>query len=143
MSQISRSALVTYSASQMYNLVKDIEAYPEFLPGCAGGAILTEENDIIEAALELSKGGLRHAFTTRNRMIPGDSIEMELLEGPFRYLRGVWQFKALGDEGCRVSLDLEFEMSNAITQMTLGAIFNQMVGTMVDAFIERAKQIYG
>ena len=143
MSQISRSALVPYSVSQMFALVSDVETYPEFLPGCVGGTILKEEGDIIEASLELSKSGLRHGFTTRNHMVPDDSIEMVLLEGPFRYLRGVWQFKPLGEEGCKVSLDLEFEMSNAITQMTLGAVFGQMVGTMVDAFTEGAKQIYG
>ena len=143
MPHISRSSLVMYSAQQMYALVSDIESYPEFLPGCAGGAILKQDGEWVEASLELAKGGLQHAFTTRNRMLSGESIEMHLLEGPFKRLKGVWTFTALGDTGCKVSLNLEFEMSSSLTQMTVGAMFGHMVNKMVDAFAQRAKQVYG
>lgn len=143
MSRITRTALVTYSTEQMFALVSDIESYPEFLPGCVGSRILREEGGLVEASLELSKGGMTHRFTTRNQLTPGESIAMQLLEGPFKYLKGMWTFQALGDEGCKITLDIEFEMSNAITQMTVGAVFSQMVGSMVDAFSQRAKQIYG
>lgn len=143
MSRITRTSLVPYSAMQMYELVSDVESYSEFLPGCVGSTVLKSEAGLVEASLELSKGGMIQRFTTRNQMIPGKSIEMQLLEGPFRFLHGTWTFKPLGDEGCKVSLDLEFEMSNALFQMTLGAVFEQMTGSMVDAFSQRAKQIYG
>ncbi|WP_419534715.1 type II toxin-antitoxin system RatA family toxin [Endozoicomonas sp.] len=143
MPRISRSALVMYSAEQMYDLVSDIESYAEFLPGCAGGRIDRQEGEQLEATLEVAKAGLRHSFSTRNKMIPGKSIEMQLLEGPFKHLSGVWTFQPLGDDGSKVSLELEFEMSNKLTQATLGGLIGQMMNAMVDAFGKRAKQIYG
>ena len=143
MPHISRSSLVMYSSRQMYDLVSDIESYSEFLPGCAGGTILKQDGEWVEASLELAKGGLRHAFTTRNRMVAGETIEMHLLEGPFKRLKGVWTFTALGDVGCKVALELDFEMSNTLAQMTIGAVFGQMVNKMVEAFAQRAKQVYG
>ena len=143
MPRISRSALVMYSAEQMYDLVSDIESYAEFLPGCAGGRIDRQEGEQLEATLEVAKAGLRHSFSTRNKMIPGKSIDMQLLEGPFKHLSGVWTFQPLGDDGCKVSLELEFEMSNKLTQATLGGLIGQMMNAMVDAFGKRAKQIYG
>lgn len=143
MSRVTRTALVPYTALQMYELVSDVESYSGFLPGCIRSSVLKDEGEWIEAALELSKGGITQSFTTRNRMVCGETIEMQLLEGPFKYLHGTWNFRPLGDEGCKVSLDLEFEMSNALFQMTLGSVFEQMTGSMVDAFSRRAKQIYG
>ncbi|OED44129.1 ubiquinone-binding protein [Endozoicomonas sp. (ex Bugula neritina AB1)] len=143
MPHISRSSLVMYSTQQMYDLVSDIESYSEFLPGCSGGSILKRDGEWVDASLELAKGGLSHTFSTRNRMVAGDTIEMYLLEGPFRHLKGVWVFKALGDAGCKVSLELDFEMSSALAQMTIGAVFGQMVNKMVEAFAQRAKQVYG
>ncbi|MFK0571146.1 type II toxin-antitoxin system RatA family toxin [Endozoicomonas sp.] len=143
MPRISRSALVMYSTQQMYDLVSDIESYGEFLPGCAGGRIDRQDGEQLEATLEVTKAGLRHSFSTRNKMTPGLSIEMQLLEGPFKYLSGTWTFHPLGENGCKVSLDLEFEMSNKLTQATLGSLIGQMMNAMVDAFGKRAKQIYG
>ncbi|WP_067514972.1 type II toxin-antitoxin system RatA family toxin [Endozoicomonas ascidiicola] len=143
MPKISRSALVTYSAQQMYDLVSDIESYGEFLPSCAGGKIISQEGDQLEAILEVAKAGIRQSFSTRNKIVPGVSIEMNLLEGPFKHLSGIWTFTQLGDEGCKVSLELDFEMSNKFTAATLGALVGQMMNSMVDAFSNRAKQIYG
>lgn len=143
MPRISRSALVMYSAQQMYDLVSDIETYGEFLPGCASGRIDHQEGEQLEATLEVAKAGLRHSFSTRNQMTPGKSIEMQLLEGPFKHLSGIWTFQPLGDTGSKVSLELEFEMSNRLTQATLGTLVGQMMNAMVDAFGKRARQIYG
>ncbi|MGI2027748.1 type II toxin-antitoxin system RatA family toxin [Endozoicomonas acroporae] len=143
MPRISRSALVMYSAEQMYDLVSDIESYAEFLPGCAGGRIDRQEGSQLEATLQIGKAGLHHSFSTRNQMIPGRSIEMQLLEGPFKHLSGIWTFQPLAEDGCKVSLELEFEMSNKLTQATLGGLISHMMNAMVDAFGKRAKQIYG
>lgn len=143
MTRISRSALVTYSAEQMYSLVTDIESYAEFLPGCAKARIDRQDGEQLEATLEVAKAGLHKSFSTRNKMIPGRSIEMQLLEGPFKHLSGIWTFQPLGDNGCKVSLELEFEMSNKLTHATLGVLIGQMMNAMVDAFGKRAKQIYG
>ncbi|USE37927.1 type II toxin-antitoxin system RatA family toxin [Endozoicomonas sp. SCSIO W0465] len=134
-----------YSAEQMYDLVSDIGSYAEFLPGCVGGRIDHQEGEQLEATLIVGKAGLglRHSFSTRNKMIPGRSIEMQLLEGPFKYLFGIWTFQPLTGDGCKVSLELEFEMSNMLTQATLGMMIGEMMNAMVDAFGKRAKQIYG
>ncbi|WP_257264345.1 type II toxin-antitoxin system RatA family toxin [Endozoicomonas sp. ONNA2] len=143
MPRISRSALVMYSAEQMYDLVSDIESYAEFLPGCTGSRIDRQEGQYLEATLEVGKIGLRQSFSTRNKMIPGRSIQMQLLEGPFKHLFGIWTFQPLAGNGCKVSLELEFEMNNRLTQATLGGLIGQMMNAMVDAFGNRAKQIYG
>lgn len=142
MPRISRSALVMYSAEQMYDLVSDIESYAEFLPGCRSGRIDRRDGDELDATLELAKAGLSYSFSTRNTMTPGQSIEMQLLKGPFSQLSGAWTFQSLG-EGSKVSLELEFVMSNRLTEATLGRLIGQMLGAMVDAFGNRAKQIYG
>ena len=143
MPHIARTSLVMYSAKQMYDLVSDVESYPEFLPGCVDCTILRQNTEWVEAKLVLAKGGLRHSFATRNQMTEGQSIEMNLLEGSFKHLKGVWQFHPLGNNGCKVSLNLDFEMKNKIAQMTLGAVFGQLVDKMVEAFAQRAKQVYG
>ena len=142
MPRISRSSLVTYSVEQMYDLVSDIESYPEFLPGCAGGTILKQDGDWVEASLALAKGGMQQVFTTRNRMLQNQSIEMHLLKGPFKHLSGIWTFEALG-EGSKVHFELDFEMKNKLTQLTMGPMFGKVMNKMVDAFAQRAKQIYG
>lgn len=143
MSTVSRSALIMHTAQQMYDLVADVESYPEFLPWCQSARIISAEGDAIEASLNLARGSLGYEFATRNRMTRNESIEMQLLKGPFSHLYGVWAFKALGDEGCRVSLDLEFELSNPILQATVGAVFGQAMNKMVDAFCQRADVLYG
>ena len=143
MPAVSRSALIMHSAREMYDLVADVESYPEFLPWCSGARIVRQEGDIIEASLSLAKGALSYKFATRNRMVPGESIDMQLLEGPFSHLSGGWSFNALGDEGCKVSLDLDFELSSRLLQATVGPVFGKAMNKMVEAFCQRAEQIYG
>jgi len=143
MAIINRSALVRYSASQMFALVDDIKAYPEFLPWCKTATELSRDEDEVRAVLELSRAGIHKTFSTCNRLQPGKMIEMRLLEGPFKQLEGFWRFERLGDEACKVSLDLEFEFSNKILEVTLGPIFNQIANSLVDAFCERAVTSYG
>ncbi|MET4696077.1 type II toxin-antitoxin system RatA family toxin [Endozoicomonas lisbonensis] len=143
MSKVSRSALIMHSAEQMYDLVADVESYSEFLPWCQNAKILSSEGNVIDASLSLAKGGFGYEFATRNRMNRNESIEMQLLRGPFSHLQGVWTFKALGDDGCKVSLDLEFELSNPVLQATVGGVFGQAMNKMVEAFCLRADQLYG
>jgi len=143
MAIINRSALVRYSARQMYALVDDIDAYAEFLPWCKSSTVLSRDEDEVRATLELSRAGIHKTFSTCNRLQPGKMIEMRLLEGPFKHLEGFWRFERLGDEACKVSLDLEFEFSNKILEVTLGPVFNQIANSLVDAFCERAVVSYG
>ncbi len=143
MTTVRKTALVPYSSDEMYRLVSDIHSYPEFLPWCKGAKILSKEGSQLSARLEMSLGKLRHAFTTRNQMQDGQRIEMELVEGPFKHLNGVWRFDSLGDDGCQVKLEMDFEFASRILAMALNKPFNMITTTLVDAFCQRAVQQYG
>ena len=91
----------------------------------------------------LAKGGISQQFSTHNRLVPGKSIEMRLVEGPFSQLHGLWEFKALGEKACKISLDLTFDYAGPLVKATLGPLFTQAANTMVDAFCQRAKQLHG
>ncbi len=142
MTIVQKSALVKFSAQQMFDLVNDIEAYPQFLPWCSGSRIIKRETDFVEAELLISKGGFKKAFSTRNRIDSGGKITVSLLDGPFSYLEGVWNFMPLREDASKISLDLEFEMSGKLASLAFGAVFNQICNTMVSSFTQRAKQIY-
>ncbi len=143
MATISRSALVPYTAESMFDLVDDVDTYEDFLPWCKESHVLWRKDDELKATVWISKGGVEKSFTTVNRTQRGKMIEMRLVEGPFRRLDGYWRFQALGDQGCKISLDLEFEFSNRLVKMAFGKIFNQIASRLVDAFVERAHDIYG
>ncbi len=143
MTTINKSALVAYSASQMYALVNDIASYPQFLPWCSGSRVLSQSEDEVRATVEISHGSLNKAFTTRNLLQHNKMIEMRLEEGPFKRLEGFWRFDVLGEQACKVSLDLEFEFKNRLVGMAMGPIFSQIANTLVDAFSKRAVDVYG
>jgi len=142
MTLVQKSALVKYSAQQMFDLVNDIESYPQFLPWCSGSRILKRENDYVEAELIICKGGFKKSFSTRNRIDQGGKITVSLLDGPFTYLEGVWNFMPLREDASKITLDLEFEMSGKLASLAFGAVFNQICNTMVSSFTSRAKQVY-
>lgn len=143
MTSINRSALLPYQAQQIYDLVNDIESYPAFMDGCVGAEILRREADIVEARLELSKGGIRQSFSTRNFLEVNRAIRLELLDGPFDRFHGTWLFKPLGEAACKVSLQLEFSASNAVLGMAASRLFDKVSSDMVDALGRRAQHIYG
>ena len=142
MTLVQKSALVRYSAQKMFELVENIEAYPEFLPWCAGSRILRRENDIVEAELMIAKGGFKKSFATRNWLDRGGRITMTLLNGPFSRLDGQWDFMPLREDASKISLNLEFEMTGKLASLAFGAVFNQICNTMVSSFTQRAKEIY-
>jgi ribosome-associated toxin RatA of RatAB toxin-antitoxin module len=142
MTLVQKSALVRFSAKQMFDLVNDIESYPKFLPWCSASRILKREGDIVEAELTISKGGFKKSFSTRNTIDPGGKITVSLLEGPFTYLEGVWNFMPLREDASKISLDLEFEMPGVLASLAFGTVFNQICNTMVASFTERAKAVY-
>lgn len=142
MTLVQKSALVKFSAKQMFDLVNDIESYPKFLPWCSASRILKREEDMVEAELTISKGGFKKSFSTRNRIDQGGKITVSLLEGPFTYLEGVWTFMPLREDASKISLDLEFEMPGVLASLAFGTVFNQICNTMVTSFTERAKTVY-
>jgi ribosome-associated toxin RatA of RatAB toxin-antitoxin module len=143
MAEVSRSALLMYSADEMYQLVNDVKSYPEFLPGCVDAKILNHIDDVMSASVVVSKAGIKQEFTTENKLLDGRSIAMNLVDGPFKHLSGGWKFLPLDDQACKVSLDLKFEFSSKLVEVAFGRIFNELVGSMVKSFSERAKIIYG
>ena len=144
MTTITRSSLVMYTPDQMFDLVNDVEVYPSFLPWCRGSKIINKSDKVICATLDIAKGGIHHEFSTRNTLQHGESIRIELIDGPFRHLEGFWQFSPIGDnEGCRVQLDMDFEFSTRLLDLALGPVFTQISGSLVEAFCVRAKEIYG
>jgi ribosome-associated toxin RatA of RatAB toxin-antitoxin module len=143
MAQVSRSALLMYSAEEMYQLVNDVNAYPEFLPGCVDANILTNNNNVMRASVEVSKAGISQTFTTENILVNGQSILMNLVDGPFKHLKGGWTFSKLDEQACKINLDLDFEFNNSLAELAFGRIFNELVGSMVKSFSSRAKVVYG
>lgn len=144
MTIIKRSAEVPYYAEQMYELVNNIEAYPEFLPWCVASNVHSRTEDEIHATLDLSKGGISKSFTTCNRLQKNKMIEMRLVKGPFKHLEGFWRFEDLSSkQGSLVALDIEFDFHNFIMGMAFGPVFNQIASTLVDSFCKRADLVYG
>ena len=143
MTRVEKSALIKFSALQMFDLVNDIESYPNFLPWCSGSKILKREENVVEAELQIAKAGFNKSFATRNRSEDKNKLFMTLLDGPFSSLDGVWNFTELREDASKISLDLEFEISGKLASLAFGAVFNQICNTMVSSFTERAKQVYG
>jgi ribosome-associated toxin RatA of RatAB toxin-antitoxin module len=143
MREVRRSALLPYTASQMYGLVTDVERYPEFLPWCNEARILANEGEYVTVNLGLARGLLRGSFTTRNRHIPGRSVEMQLVDGPFSLLEGRWDFRPIEAAGTRVELQVRFETHGLIDAIVLGPAFEEICNHMVDAFGRRAHQVFG
>lgn len=140
---VDKSALVPYSATQMYDLVNDIESYPRFLPWCRSARIVSRSEDHIEATIDMAKGPMHRSFTTCNWLHPTERIELQLIDGPFRRLEGDWRFTPLREDACKVALRLEFEFANAFLRAAIGPIFNRIADTLVDSFCQRARQVYG
>jgi len=143
MTTINKSALVPYTPAEMFALVDDIEAYPEFLSGCRRTQVLSRSADEVRATIELSKGGVEKAFTTCNRIQQNKMIEVRLVEGPFKHLNGFWRFDPLGEDGCKVSFDLEFEFASRVLSTVVGPVFSQIANSLVDSFMKRAVEVYG
>lgn len=127
----------------MFVLVDDVESYPQFLPWCNQAEVHNRTEESVDATLELQKGALSNKFTTRNSRNEFESIGLALIGGPFRHLEGGWQFKELGDNGCKVSLELEFEFESTLVDMMFGSFFEDICNSLVDAFTKRAESVFG
>ncbi|SMN11039.1 Putative oligoketide cyclase/dehydratase or lipid transport protein YfjG [uncultured Candidatus Thioglobus sp.] len=143
MSAIYRSKVVTYAPEDMYLLVNNIAAYPEFLPRCVSAEILSQQEDRLTATLSLSIGGIRKSFTTNNTMQYGRRIDMQLADGLFKELSGYWVFDVTNDGYCHIRFYMCYEFENKIVQYTIGKAFYKVFDAMMDAFLKRAKEIYG
>ncbi len=143
MTSINRSALIGFPAEKMYQLVNDVEAYPEYLDGCVGARIIEQGGDYMVARLDLRKKGIHTSLVTRNRLVPTREIGMNLESGPFRKLSGRWCFIPLSDNACKVTLELEFEPNSRLLGVAASSLFARVANKMVAAMTERASYIYG
>ncbi len=140
---VEKSALVPFSDSQMFELVKDVASYKDFLPWCSDSELLSDDGVTVCGRIEVSRVGIRQAFSTCNRYDAPHRMEIELKEGPFKSLHGYWEFVALREDACKVLLHLEFEFSGHLINAAFGKVFQQIANTLVDSFCKRAREVYG
>jgi ribosome-associated toxin RatA of RatAB toxin-antitoxin module len=143
MKRIQHSVLVPYAASEMYELVDRFERYPEFLPWCAGAAVVPAADGAKRARLDIDYHGVRAHFTTSNVSVAAESIVITLVDGPFRHLHGEWRFRTLAEVASKVELELAYEFANGLLERAVGPVFDHIATTFVDAFVRRASSIYG
>jgi ribosome-associated toxin RatA of RatAB toxin-antitoxin module len=140
---VQKARTVPYSCEQMYGLVNQVEHYAQFLPYCTDSKVHHRDEDEVQATLVIGAAGMSKAFTTRNRLQTNKMIEIRLIDGPFSHLEGFWRFDESELGGCTISFDLEFEFAGKMLALLLGPVFEQVTDKMVDAFCDRAENIYG
>jgi len=140
---VRRSALVTFSPEQMFDLVIDVERYPEFLPWVAVAELHERSDHDLLASMEMQRAGVRERFTTRNRFDRPAFMSLELVQGPFRTLEGRWTFTPIGEAGTRIELEMRFEFANPVVSLLFGKAFEQSCNALIDAFIARARTLHG
>ena len=143
MSSISKQVTVPYTADQMYDLVYDIDSYSKFIPLCTSSEVHEEQDHKSRATIKFAKGQIGFEFTTVNTMVKGRSISINLKNGPFKSLKGVWRFTPLGIHQCIISLHFEFEFSNKLLDVALGGLFRQVCDSMIESFRKQAVIRYG
>ncbi|OWW22172.1 type II toxin-antitoxin system RatA family toxin [Noviherbaspirillum denitrificans] len=143
MAVVHKSVLLGYSAEQMFALVDNIEDYPKFLPWCGGTEVRQRDGEKVVATLKINYHGVKQTFSTENLHVRPASITMTLLEGPFKHLHGVWTFKALREDACKIDFDLHYEFSSRVLEQVIGPVFNMIANSFVDSFCKRAETVYG
>lgn len=143
MAVVHKSVLLGYSAEQMFALVERVEDYPKFLPWCGGVKVLERSDDRLVATIAINYHGLKQSFTTENANNRPTSMKMTLVEGPFKHLDGLWTFKALREDACKIEFDLHYEFSSRILEQLIGPVFNMIANSFVDSFSKRADAVYG
>jgi ribosome-associated toxin RatA of RatAB toxin-antitoxin module len=148
MKHVRKTVLLWYSPVEMYELVTDVQDYPSFLPWCDKAEVLQHHEDGITARLGLAYMGVRHAFTTRNLHVPGASVTVQLVDGPFSLLDGTWLFHPLGrpgseEQACKIEFDLRYAFSSKALETVVSPVFDKVANTFVDSFVRRAEDVYG
>ena len=143
MHSVERSVLVPHSASKMFDLVADVEKYPQFMPWCGGASVSHRDEHGMQASVTISFAGIKQTFTTRNKHQYPTCIELELVDGPFSVLTGKWEFIALSEDACKVLFTLKYQFSNRALETLVGPIFNRIATSFIDSFTQRAQVCYG
>ena len=143
MALVEKSVLVGYSAERMYRLVDDVELYPQFLPWCGGTQVELRDGTLTRASILIDYHGIKQSFKTENRAQPPELIEIRLVSGPFRQLDGLWRFTPLSAQACKIEFRLHYEFSSRLLETLVGPVFKHIASTLLEAFLQRAKQLYG
>jgi ribosome-associated toxin RatA of RatAB toxin-antitoxin module len=143
MAVVHKTVFLGYSAEQMFDLVAKVEDYPKFLPWCGGVKVLEQNESRLVACLGINFHGVKQSFTTANVMTRPTQMTMKLVDGPFKVMDGVWTFKALRADACKVEFDLHYEFSSIILEQLIGPVFGMIANSMVDSFCKRAETVYG
>ena len=143
MALVNKSVLVGHTAQQMFDLVDSVENYPAFLPWCSGSEVKSRLDNQMVATINIDYMHIKQHFSTENTNQPPYLIKMRLLDGPFKQLDGEWRFKVLSDAACKIEFVLHYEFSNRLLETVLGPVFGYIANSFVEAFIQRAEQVYG
>jgi len=150
MKHVKKTVLLWYTPREMYELVTAVQDYPRFLPWCEKAEILERTESGMTARLTLAYAGVRHAFTTRNEHVPGRSVVVRLVDGPFSRLDGTWQFLPLGSPNangesaaCKIEFEMCYAFSSGALEAVVSPVFDRVANTFVDSFVKRAEQVYG
>ncbi len=143
MAVVHKTVFIGYSAEQMFDLVAKVEDYPKFLPWCGGVKVLERSDDRLVASLAINFHGVKQSFTTANVNQRPTQMTMKLVDGPFKVMDGVWTFKALRPDACKIELDMRYEFSSMILEQLIGPVFGMIANNMVDSFCKRAETVYG
>jgi ribosome-associated toxin RatA of RatAB toxin-antitoxin module len=141
MREVKRTALVSQPPAVLFAMINDIDAYPQFLPWCTHARVLERTDTHILATIGVRQGALSGEFTTRNTLEAERTITMHLVKGPFTTLEGRWQLTPLAPNGCRVDFTVKFAFKNRLTALLLEPLFAQTIGSLVDAFVQRARAL--
>ncbi|MBC7597544.1 MAG: type II toxin-antitoxin system RatA family toxin [Polaromonas sp.] len=146
MKTVHKSVLIWYSAAEMFALVTDVTNYPQFLPWCDRASVVEEDAHGMTAIVGLSVAGLSQSFTTRNTHVKDRKVSLKLVDGPFSKLDGHWDFTPVGknnERACKIDFSLRYDFDNAALAALVGPVFDKIAGSLVDAFVKRADQMYG
>ncbi len=146
MKTVQKSVLIWYSAEQMFTLVTQVDQYPQFLPWCDRASVVERHDDGMTAEVGIAFAGIRQSFITRNRHVQNREVHMQLVKGPFSQLQGDWSFHPVGDgsqNACKVELQLRYGFNSMALAAVVGPVFDRIAGSLVDAFVKRAEQVYG
>lgn len=143
MAVVYKSVLLAYSAQQMFALVERVEDYPQFLPWCGGVDVRERQENSLTASILIQYRGVKQSFTTTNVHAPPESMQMRLIDGPFKSLDGSWQFTPLRPDACKVEFNLNYEFSSKMLEQVVGPVFGVIANSLVDSFCKQAEKVYG
>lgn len=143
MEEVRKVVLIEFTPAQMFDLVENIEAYPEYLPWCSAAEVFSRTATHTSARIHASYHGMGASIATENDNERPAKITLRLREGPFRRFEGEWSFSPLGDSACKVELRICYEFASRIVGKAIEPVFNHISNSLVDAFIKRAEKVYG